>query len=170
VIKADAFTQVDTHRWVVTISGATPVNELACFITSPLPTGQALSCHIASAPFEKWHCLGVVTTGQPSAVFKTRWVWSADDAVPTIVQFGVSMEPEATAAQSPAERVSAEVLEAGRRIGRDLYSYVASFAQTVNVAGEQRIQLPVNVLERWLTRFTDKCRREGLDWLNACEH
>ena len=149
------------------LEATTPINELACFISSPLAEGQALGCHISSAPFETWHYLGPITNSAPTTVFKTRYVWSAADAVPTHVQFGVSLEPAASLSQMPAERVSAEVLEAARRIGQDLYSFIASFAVSVQVGFEQKIQLPQNVLERWLTRFQGKCRKEGLDWLKA---
>ena len=114
---------------MLTLEQATPIDEVACFISQPLQPGTALGCHIACAPFTTWHYLGAITSATPSAVFKTRYVWSAADAVPTHVQFGVSLEPESQLAQTPAERVSAEVLEAGRRIGQDLYSYMASFAQ-----------------------------------------
>lgn len=164
---AEAFEQVAENRWVVTLEAPEPINELACFISQPLSEGIALGCHIASAPFEAWHYLGAVTNHAPSAVFKTRYVWSAADAVPTHVKFGVSLEPEAGLAQVAAERVSAEVLEAGRRIGQDLYNYLSSFAETVNVLGETKIQMPQNVLERWLQRFHDKCRMKGLDWLSG---
>lgn len=58
-------------------------------------------------------------------------MWSARDAVPTIVQFGVELQPAAQLAQTPAEKVSAEVLEVGRRIGVDLYQFLSSFASTV---------------------------------------
>lgn len=48
-------------------------NQVA-FITQPLAADQALSCHVASAPFEQaqWHFLGSVTNELPSIVFKTR--------------------------------------------------------------------------------------------------
>jgi len=80
------------------------------------------------------------------------------------------------------------VLEAGRRIGQDLYQYLASFAVTsMTPAGKLRqdfypsaqktdelahsvgevIQLPAHALEKWLARFNSKCRGEGLDWLNS---
>jgi hypothetical protein len=165
IINASAFRQVDTNRWVIEVTNATPINELACFISQPLPPGMALGCHIASAPFEKWHYLGPVTSEAPSALFKTRYVWTAGDAMPTTVQFGVSLEPTASLAALPAERVSAEVLEAGRRIGQDLYNYLTSFAVTVNLAGELKVEMPLNTLERWLQRFREKCQRQGLDWL-----
>lgn len=167
VLDSSAFSQVGQTRWIVTLQAETPINELVCFITAPLPDGQSLGCHIASAPFEAWHYLGLLNNEFPSTVFKTRYVWSATDAVPTHVQFGVSMEPTASLAHNPAERVSAEVLEAGRRIGQDLYSFIASFAVQVTSNGESRISLPSNVLERWLSRFRDKCQRHGLDWLGS---
>ena len=94
IIQSNQFQQVDNHRCVVNLERATPVQELACFITSPLPEGCALGCHVASAPFEKWHYLGHITSAAPSAIFKLRYVWSSTDALPTDVQFGVSLEPE----------------------------------------------------------------------------
>ena len=86
-IGADAFKQVSDNRWIVNLEATTPINELACFISSPLAEGQALGCHISSAPFETWHYLGPITNSAPTTVFKTRYVWSAADAVPTHVQF-----------------------------------------------------------------------------------
>jgi len=169
VVTHDRFRQVDHNRWVIDLSAETPINELVCFITQPLPAGQALGCHISAAPFESWHFLGSVSSQSPSVVFKTRYVWSAADAVPTCVQFGVVLEQESTVAQTPAERVSAEVLEAGTRIGKDLYSFLASFAVNVQVGGEPKIQLPANALERWLRRFDEKCRLNGLDWLSSVD-
>jgi len=59
------------------------------------------------------------------------------------------------------------VLEAGRRIGQDLYQYLASFAVTSMTPAGEVIQLPAHALEKWLARFNSKCRGEGLDWLNS---
>ena len=168
MISAEQFQQVDTNRWVVTLTAETPINELVAFISAPLAEGSALGCHIASAgSADRWHYLGPITNEKPSVVFKTRYVWSAADAMPTTVQFGVSMEAGHTLAQQPAELASAEVLEVGTRIGKDLHSFLASFAVNVIVGGESKIQLPADALERWLRRFTDKCKREGLDWLSG---
>ena len=75
------------------------------------------------------------------------------------------MEPESALAQAPPEKASAEVLQVGRRIGQDLYSFLSSFAVDVTVGTEAKIQLPTNVFERWLARFNEKCRHHGLDWL-----
>ena len=129
---ADKFTQVADNRWVVTLTAQTPINELACFISSPLAQGQALACEVSSAPFEgtQPHYLGAITNEAPSAVFKTRYVWSAEDAVPTHVQLIVSLQPSATL--PPAEKASTEVIEVGRRIGQNLYTFLTSHAVEVN--------------------------------------
>ena len=158
VVEASAFKQIAPNRWVVELSSATPINELAAFITQPLAADQALACHVASAPFEEaqWHFLGGITNQAPSVVFKTRYVWSARDAVPTTIQFGVELQPASQLAATPPEKVSAEVLEAARRIGQDLYEFAASFDI-----------VPSELLNKWLSRFTDKCRRDGLDWLSS---
>lgn len=74
LVPSTAFTQVSETRWVVELTAETPINELVAFITQPLAADQALSCHVASAPFEQaqWHFLGSVTNELPSIVFKTR--------------------------------------------------------------------------------------------------
>jgi len=169
IIAASAFQQVATNRWSTTLSSERSIDEVAAFITEPLQNETALGCYVACAPFEQaqWHYVGAITNEAPSVVFKTRLVWSARDAVPTCVQFGVELQPAAQLAMRPAERVSAEVLEAGRRIGLDLYEYLSSFANSLTLPdGTSAIQLPANCLERWLSRFNDRCRRDGLDWLN----
>ena len=158
LVPSTAFTQVSENRWVVELSSATPINELAALITQPLAADQALGCHIASAPLEsaQWHYLGAITNESPSVVFKTRYVWSARDAVPTAVQFGVELQHKSQLAAVPPEKVSAEVIEAARRIGQDLYEFAASFDI-----------VPAELLNKWHQRCTDKCRRDGLDWLNS---
>eukprot|EP00327_Prymnesium_parvum_P041892 CAMPEP_0195639484 /NCGR_PEP_ID=MMETSP0815-20121206/25609_1 /TAXON_ID=97485 /ORGANISM="Prymnesium parvum, Strain Texoma1" /LENGTH=192 /DNA_ID=CAMNT_0040782027 /DNA_START=256 /DNA_END=834 /DNA_ORIENTATION=- len=190
MVLASSFTQVAPNRWSIHLESPRPINEIAAFVTEPLAPGMALGCHVASAPFEQasWHYLGAISAAEPSVVFKTRFVWSARDAVPTTVQFGVELQPASQLLQAPAEKVSVEVLEAGRRIGQDLYQYLASFAVTsMTPAGEviqlpahalekwlarlraagEVIQLPAHALEKWLARFNSKCRGEGLDWLNS---
>jgi hypothetical protein len=170
LIGASAFQAVGQNRWCLTLNSERPVDELAVFVREPLPADSALAIHIAAPPFDvetSWHYLGALSNGSPTALYKTRYVWSARDAVPTTVQVGVEMQPLAQAQQRPPEKVSAEVLEAGRRIGQDLYHYITSFAQTVTSMEGRAIQLPSNVLERWLGRFNDKCRAQGLDWLSA---
>merc|ERR1712070_1125486 len=168
---ASAFTQVAPNRWSLELESERPINEVVAFITQPLAAESALGCHVASAPFEQasWHYLGSITNECPTVVFHTRLVWSARDAIPTRVQLGVELQPKAQMAQRPPEKVSAEVIEVGRRIGLDLYEYISSFATSVSVPGSStpQIQMPTSVLDRWLSRFTDRCRRQGLDWLNA---
>ncbi|EOD25045.1 hypothetical protein EMIHUDRAFT_222639 [Emiliania huxleyi CCMP1516] len=167
-VSANAFKQVASNRWIVTLECQEAINEVVAFVTEPLEPSTALGCHIASPPFEEssWHYLGAITAQAPSVVFKTRLVWTARDALPTCVQFGIELQPTAQLAARPAEMVSVEVLEAGRRIGKDLYEYVASFAAPGGgVPPPGYIVLRGDVFERWLARFNDKCARSGLDWL-----
>ena len=134
------------------------------------PPASPLSQSVTSSRSQaSWHYLGSITNECPTVVFHTRLVWSARDAIPTRVQLGVELQPKAQMAQRPPEKVSAEVIEVGRRIGLDLYEYISSFATSVSVPGSStpQIQMPTSVLDRWLSRFTDRCRRQGLDWLNA---
>ena len=165
VINASSFRQVDTNRWVVDLERESPVDEIAAFISQPLQSGVALGCHVSAAPFEKWHYLGALTNAAPSIVLKPRFVWSAEDATPTAIQFGVSLQSQASLSQTNAERVSAEVIETAKRIGHDMYTYISSFAEEVQSMDGPKLQVPAHVYETWLTRFIDKCSRHGLDWL-----
>ena len=160
MVPSTVFTQVSETRWVVELTSDTPINELVAFITQPLAADQALGCHVASAPFEQaqWHFLGPITNELPSVVFKTRYVWSARDAVPTHIQFGIELKHVSQLAAVPPEKVSAEVVEAARRIGQDLYQFAASFDV-----------VPAELLNKWHQRFTEKCSRSGLDWLNSVQ-
>jgi len=163
-VSLPAFQQVAPNRWVVELTSAHAINELACFITEALAPEQGLGCHIACAPFEEavWHYLGSITNENPSIIFKTRLVWSARERCPTSVQFGVELQPVTQLAARPAEKVTAEVIEAGRRIGVNLYEFCTSFACS---GPDGSMQVPANVFDKWLTRFNDKCRHTGLDWL-----
>ena len=40
LVPSTAFTQVSENRWVVELSSATPINELAALITQPLAADQ----------------------------------------------------------------------------------------------------------------------------------
>ena len=64
-------------------------------------------------------------------------------------------------------RQSAEVIETAKRIGHDMYTYINSFAEEVPGMDGPKLQVPANVFHTWLTRFTDKCSRHGLDWLTT---
>ena len=128
---------------------------------------MALSCHVSSPPFTKWHALGFLTNEQPTIVLKPRFVWSAEDATPTTIQFGVALQTEASLSDDRVERASAEVIETAKRIGHDMYTYINSFAEEVPGMDGPKLQVPANVFHTWLTRFTDKCSRHGLDWLTT---
>ena len=133
IVPAAAFQQASEDRWCVDLHAETPINDLAAFVSTPLEPGTALSCFIACAPFEatSWHYLGAISNECPSCLFKLRYVWSARDAMPTHVQFGVQLVQQAQLhASPPAEKVSAEVLDivgtGGDRFGTVNVSTMAS--------------------------------------------
>ena len=63
----------DINRWTLQMDALS--SELAAYVSKPLPDA-ALSLYIAAPPFESYHYLGDANAA-PSAVFKTRYVWSA---------------------------------------------------------------------------------------------
>ena len=158
--------RLDAHRYALTFSSdaGRSLTEVVAFLTAPLAPGTALGCHLASPPFEpaNWRYCGALTNATPSASFRTSLIFSGRDAQLTTLMLGVEVQPEASLAQRPVERRKDELLEAGRRIGKDLYDYVSSFAER---DGAAHVRVPTNVFDKWFARFDERCVRFGMEWL-----
>jgi hypothetical protein len=157
VISVDGFQQMDTNRWVLPIEDCQAINEVVVFLSGALVPELGLAVYIAAPPFEvsQWHYLGCVRNDLPSALFKPRYVWSERDAIPTAAQIGVELLPLATLSMRVPEMASNEVVEVAKLIAADLVNYITSFDG----------RLPSDGMDRWLRRFVDRCRRQGINWL-----
>jgi hypothetical protein len=157
VVSAEGFRQVDTNRWVLPIEDNKAVNEVVVFLSGALAPELGLGVYIAAPPFEEkqWHYLGCVHNSLPSALFKPRYVWTKDEATPTSAQIGLELLPLGKLAEKTPEMASSELFEVAKLIARDLVAYVSSFER-----------MPADGMERWLRRFVERCRRQGVNWLS----
>mmetsp|Transcript_850 Transcript_850/g.2403 ORF Transcript_850/g.2403 Transcript_850/m.2403 type:complete len:171 (-) Transcript_850:175-687(-) len=155
MFSLDAFTQTDAHRYVLPVEDAQAINEVVAFLSTPLAADLALGVHIAAPPYTLWHFLGCIHNDSPSAIFKPRYVWSDRDAMPTAAQIGLEIGQRAMLEARQPEKASNEVVEVAKLIGGDLVRYVQSFDGP----------LPADAMSRWLVKFTNRCSREGINWL-----
>ncbi|KAJ1638466.1 hypothetical protein T492DRAFT_943353 [Pavlovales sp. CCMP2436] len=157
-VGVEGFAQTSPTRWVLPVEALAAINEVVVFLSAPLAPELGLAVYIAAPPFEEaqWHYLGALHNECPSAVFKPQYVWNARDATPTAVQLGVELLPLATLGARAPEMASSEVIEVAKLIATDLITYMQSFAG----------RLPSDGMEKWLRRFTEKCQRQGINWLH----
>lgn len=108
--------------------------------------------------------LGAITPDKPSGVFRTGWSTHdalvaavADPGANVAVTLGVSIEPLATIQNLQASAMGVEDrMDVAKKIAMDLFNYMQSFDDTGARAGF--MQVPINVFDRWLTRFESKFR------------
>ena len=110
--------------------------------------------------------LGAITPGKPSGILRTGW--STNEALAGLIStnnpnaritvtLGVSVEPLANVqnlgAGTGGGRDDGNV---AKKIAMDLFNYLQSFDDTGAKAGYMTV--PVNVFDRWMTRFQNKLR------------
>ena len=71
---------------------------------------------------------------------------------------GVSIEPLASALEKESGLVRHKETFA-KRVAEDLYVYMQSF-QTDESAASDRMVVPVNILQKWFEKFTNRFRRD----------
>jgi hypothetical protein len=162
-------------------SPLTLVNELVCFLSTPLPNanvGLLIYWQLAYQNGEQsgFELLGALTSDRPSEVFRTGW--SEHDqflAIPPLqhqqqnggvcITIGVSMEPIA----SVQNLMSSKTTDHSRRplvaqkIAQDLYNFMQSFdtgSSTNSNNQPQQMVVPHNIFERWWKRFEAKSKRD----------
>lgn len=75
---------------------------------------------------------------------------------PNVVQIGVSVEPLSEAAAKEGSKLGARE-DFAKKVGLDLYRFLESFAiQQL----QDKIVVPTDILDRWLTKFSEKFRRD----------
>lgn len=108
--------------------------------------------------------LGAITPDKPSGVFRTGWATHnalaaavVDPGLSLTVTLGVSIEPLANIQNLQASSMGVEDrMNVAKKIAMDLFNYMQSFDDTGARAGF--MQVPINVFDRWLTRFESKFR------------
>ena len=105
-----------------------------------------------------WEYCGCVANAKPSDVFALRWPVDDAGAPHPTAAVGVSIEPLASALEKESGLVRHKETFA-KRVAEDLYVYMQSF-QTDESASSDRMVVPVNILQKWFEKFTNRFRRD----------
>ncbi|WIA11762.1 hypothetical protein OEZ85_011856 [Tetradesmus obliquus] len=163
-ITSDYFAQVDPTHWVLDVCSLVKpqyweLKEVCLFLTAPdtLDPSLALGLYLKSGSGD-WVYMGCCHSTHPSEVMPLRWpAQEGGYAVPPgpgFIQVGVSIEPLAEVAAKESSRVG-DKLAYAKRVGMDLYHFLASFATQTN---GDTIVIPTKALDRWYERFERKFR------------
>jgi hypothetical protein len=158
-------------------SPLTLVNELVCFLSTPLPAnnvGLLIYWQLAYQNGEQsgFELLGALTSDRPSEIFRTGW--SEHDqflAIPPSQQqnlritIGVSMEPIASVQNLMSSKTTNHSRRplVAQKIAQDLYNFMQSFDTGGGGGGgnnHQQMVVPNNIFERWWKRFEAKSKRD----------
>jgi ribulose-phosphate 3-epimerase len=99
-----------------------------------------------------------VSNGAPSEVFPLQWPTANDGTIPKNAAIGVGVEPVAELAAKESAKLGSKETFA-RRVAMDLFRYMESFQAATAVSADHMV-VPMNVLDRWFTKFQDKFRRD----------
>lgn len=160
---ASAFRQLDATRWCLDVDGASEIKEVVVFLSEPIAVpGHGLAVYVTAPPFTDWRFLGHISNETPSAVFRIRW--SINEAVPSAVQLGLTIEPLDAILMKTQLLPPHEFVESGKKVAKDLWRFMASFSQSIGATTEY-MQVPTNILDRWMARFDQKCKVDPYFWL-----
>lgn len=160
-------------------SPLTLVNEIVCYLSSPLPADRGLLIYWQLSSQQEqsgFELLGSLTMDRPSAIFRTGWsehdqFMAVSPQAPATISIGVSMESidyinnlnngtGGTNSLSASQQSKRPLV--AQRIAQDLYNFMQSFdTSSASVAvGNQYMVVPKNIFERWWKRFETKSKRD----------
>uniref|UniRef100_A0A7S1Z8Y4 Hikeshi-like domain-containing protein n=1 Tax=Trieres chinensis TaxID=1514140 RepID=A0A7S1Z8Y4_TRICV len=110
--------------------------------------------------------LGAITPDRPSGIFRTGW--STHEALVgmlskmgmgMVITLGVSVETLGNIQNLQiASRGVEDRMDVAKKIAKDLFNYLQSFDDTGARSGYMTV--PINVFDRWMTRFQGKLRMD----------
>lgn len=105
-----------------------------------------------------WEYRGCVRNAAPSEVFPTQWPTQSDGSLFPVAQIGIAVEPLADVEGKESTKLGSKETFA-RRVAFDLFRFMESFQQNVGTSSEF-MTVPMNVLDRWFTKFQHKFKRD----------
>jgi hypothetical protein len=166
VIPSTAFVRTDATHWTLDMrqcvgegGSVADVRDVCLFIPdgSLLDASQALALYV-QAGNSAWEYRGCVSNGAPSEVFPLQWPTAPDGTLPANAAIGVGVEPVAELANKESAKLGSKETFA-KRVAMDLFRYMESFQAATAVSADHMV-VPMNVLDRWFTKFQDKFRRD----------
>ena len=173
VIPSTAMVKVDNTHWTLDmrqiVGGASygDVRDVCLFITEGnlLDDNSALALYVQAGTSD-WEYRGCVRNALPSEVFSMKWPTQSDGSLFPNAQIGISVEPLVAVSGKESQKVGSKETFA-KRVAMDLFRYMESFQATTQVSHEY-MTVPMNVLDRWFTKFQQKFRRDP-DFLTRAE-
>ena len=132
--------------------------EVSCVIMDNSTIQEAL-IHF-SVDGQNWEFLGAVAANKPSDIFRTGWPSNETLKNCAFLQIGISVEPiENLVKLEGGARPVADRMNFAKGIAMNLFHYMESFEKRA-MDGGNFLVLPSNALDKWLSRFEAKYRRD----------
>jgi ribulose-phosphate 3-epimerase len=165
VIPSTAFARTDHTHWTLDLrhcvgeASYADVRDVCLFIPDGnlLDDSQALALYVQAGNSE-WEYRGCVSNGSPSEVFPLQWPTAPDGSLFLNATIGVSVEPVADLAAKESLKLGSKETFA-KRVAMDLFRYMESFQAATAISADHMV-VPMNVLDRWFTKFQEKFRRD----------
>lgn len=161
------FFAVDQRKLVAMVAQPGSVSEISFFLMPQfsLPPDKGLVIYFTTDG-SSWSTLGALHSSKPSATFVTRWGSIPEVSQCASMQVGCAIE-SADVVQSVValeSQASWDKLNFAQLVARDLFTFLGSFSQNVPGLGE-RLVIPADGLSRWLSKFEERFRRDGANFL-----
>lgn len=157
--------QTAPTRFVCEIPAPGTVAELGVFLLPgvTLPQGAGVVAYYSTPPYTSWTAFATLDAQKPSTIVRTSWASNAEVSSSSSVQIGLSLEPLADVANVAvafeAKTVN-EQMGLAQLIARDVFTFMGSFHQSIQGLGD-RLVVPSNVMDRWISKFEAKLRALG---------
>lgn len=115
-------------------------------------------CVYIQAGDKPWEYCGCVANAKPSDVFALRWPVDDAGCAYANASIGISVEPLALAMEKENALMQHKE-EFAKRVAEDLFRYMQSF-QADGSGASDRMVVPVNILQKWYEKFTNRFRRD----------
>mmetsp|Transcript_2949 Transcript_2949/g.3369 ORF Transcript_2949/g.3369 Transcript_2949/m.3369 type:complete len:211 (-) Transcript_2949:783-1415(-) len=153
--------QIESTKLICDIPDPGQVSDLSFFLLpgATIPQDSAMALYSSIPPFELWNLVGFVDVNSPSATFSTGWQSNSDYVQSNVVRLGASIEPAdviQNLQQSKSIRDNQARLDWGLKVAQDLHNFIGSYT----TGPADQLILPANILDRWLTRFKEKYKRD----------
>lgn len=187
------FKPVAQNKWVLPIDASVPVHDIVVFLqpnAPQLPGNAGLSLYLSDngqkfaifflTNFASWEFVGFLLPQKPSAFVHVPQTLDKAPVQPNMF-LPQQMTPKANqlfllvALESldtiknvagleltQKQNFANQIMQLTKYIAKDLFNFMASFAKST--PQHDVLIVPTNVIDRWITRFTDKLKVDPYFW------
>jgi Hikeshi-like, C-terminal domain/Hikeshi-like, N-terminal domain len=163
------FNQAGPKRFTLDIPHPAHIKEFGVSLIAPaIPQDHGVGVYFSVPPFKDMEYVGKIDLDVPSAILRAPWFGHVNDNL-QVIRLGLSVEPLAelntkTGLDSKEEENTLDLAEG---IGKNLYQFMASFAQN---SGQFKhlgdvLVIPTNCVDRWFKKFKHKHMMNPYFWL-----